>query len=191
MAQSYRANSIWHNDIIITWHSLLVLFVSAANEFAAQNSNTWLVLAVAVRFRNPPPSPAPPVYPFVWWFIHVCYIWWLFRICYMCSSISYLLTAAFCGCIGRSKTRYLLCHSSSSVADLFHQTPKGKTFGYIIMPIPPRVVLIEILFLLYIWSSKWNLVKYKTFLSKTLKYLLTSNFCFPNSKPEVQKVEPK
>ncbi len=126
MAQSYRAYSIWHNDIIITWHSLLVLFVSAANEFAAQNSNTWLVLAVAVCFRNPPPSPAPPVYPFVWWFIHVCYIWWLFRICYMCSSISYLLTAAFCGCIGRSKTRYLLCHSSSSVADLFHQTPKGK-----------------------------------------------------------------
>ncbi len=35
----------------------------AANELTAQHSNTWLVLAAAVaaRFRNPPPSPAPPV----------------------------------------------------------------------------------------------------------------------------------
>ncbi len=38
-------------------------FVSAANEPSAQYSNTRLVfaVAVAVRFRNPPPSPAPPV----------------------------------------------------------------------------------------------------------------------------------
>ncbi len=42
--------------------------------------------------------------------------------CYMCSSsISYMLTAACCGCIGSSKSRYLLCCSSSSVADLFRQ----------------------------------------------------------------------
>ncbi len=57
MVQSDRSNSIWHNYIIITWRSWSVLFVSAANELAAQHSNTWLVLAVAVaaRFRNPPP----------------------------------------------------------------------------------------------------------------------------------------
>ncbi len=43
---------------------------------------------------------------------------WLF-ICYMCSSsISYMVTAACCWCIGRSKSRYLLC---SSGADLFRQ----------------------------------------------------------------------
>ncbi len=40
--------------------------------------------------------------------------------CYMCSSsISYMLTAACCGCIGSSKSRYLVCRSS--VADLFCQ----------------------------------------------------------------------
>jgi len=32
-------------------------------QIVAQHSKTWLVLAVAVsaHFRNPPPSPAPPV----------------------------------------------------------------------------------------------------------------------------------
>ncbi len=35
--------------------------VSVANELAAQHSHTWLVFAVAAHFRNPPPSPAPPV----------------------------------------------------------------------------------------------------------------------------------
>ncbi len=38
-------------------------FVSAANELSAQYSNTWLVFAVvvAVHFRNPPLSSAPPI----------------------------------------------------------------------------------------------------------------------------------
>ncbi len=37
----------------------------------------------------------------------------------MCNSpIFYILTAACCGCIGCSKSWYLLCHNSSSVADL-------------------------------------------------------------------------
>ncbi len=74
MAQmlTYRSNSVWHNDII-KWCSWLVLFVSAANELAAKHSNTWLVLAVyvAVRLRNPPTSPAPPVY-ICYEVIHVC-----------------------------------------------------------------------------------------------------------------------
>ncbi len=40
----------------------------------------------------------------------MCAIWGLFHICYMCSSsISYMLTAACCGCI--SKSQYLLSHS--------------------------------------------------------------------------------
>ncbi len=56
MAQSDRSNSIWHNDVMITWQSWLVLVVSAANELAAQYSNTWLVLAVACFRNHPPPQ---------------------------------------------------------------------------------------------------------------------------------------
>ncbi len=45
----------------------------------------------------------------------------LYSLFYMCSSsISYMLTGACCGCIGSSKSWYLLCRSSS-VADLFCQ----------------------------------------------------------------------
>ncbi len=53
ISQSNRSNSSCHNDM----EKLIVLFVAAANEIAAQHSNTWLVLAVAatVHFRNPPP----------------------------------------------------------------------------------------------------------------------------------------
>uniref|UniRef100_A0A8C2JRF1 Tyrosine-protein kinase n=1 Tax=Cyprinus carpio TaxID=7962 RepID=A0A8C2JRF1_CYPCA len=48
---------------------------------------------------------------------------WNFFMCYMCSSsISYMLTAVCCGCIGSRKSWYLLCCSSG--ADLFHQGQK-------------------------------------------------------------------
>ncbi len=60
MVQSEKSNSITSLSHGTTnWFSP----VSVANELAAQHSNTWLVLAVAVAvcFRNPPPSPAPPV----------------------------------------------------------------------------------------------------------------------------------
>ncbi len=50
--------------------------------------------------------------------IHVCYNGAI----YLCSSsISYMLTTACCECIGSSNSWYFLCHSSSSVADLFVQ----------------------------------------------------------------------
>ncbi len=67
-------------------------------------------------------------------------LWGLFHVCYMCSSsISYMLTAACCGCIGKSQ--YLICRSSSSssVADLFPPwintikglfTPKTSVINY-------------------------------------------------------------
>ncbi len=43
-----------------------------------------------------------------------CMLWGLFHICYMCSSsISYMLTAGCCGCIGSRKSRYLVCHSNN------------------------------------------------------------------------------
>ncbi len=104
--------------IIITWRSWLVIFVSAANELAAQHSNAWLVLAVAVaaHFRNPPPSPAPPVY-ICYEVIHVCYT----------GVISYVIrvAAVFLTCSQQHvvdvlavASRYLLCRC---VADLFHQ----------------------------------------------------------------------
>ncbi len=62
MAQSNRTQSAIMTSLshgAADWS----FFISAANVLAAQNSNNWLVLAlaVAVHFRNPPPSPAPPV----------------------------------------------------------------------------------------------------------------------------------
>ncbi len=43
-----------------------------------------------------------------------CMLWGLFHICYMCSSsISYMLTAGCCGCIGSRKSRYLVCYSNN------------------------------------------------------------------------------
>ncbi len=57
--------TLTQSDIItsLLMVQLIVSVALAANELAARHSNTWLVLAVAVaaHFRNPPPSPAPPV----------------------------------------------------------------------------------------------------------------------------------
>ncbi len=66
-------NSRWRSPIDVTQYDIMTSLsygtddwfspVSVANELAAQHSNIWLVfaVAVAVHFRNPPPSPAPPV----------------------------------------------------------------------------------------------------------------------------------
>ncbi len=59
MPQSDRSNSIWPNDIIITWHSWLVLSCIGSNELAAQHSNIWLVLAIAVCSVLQKPSTFP------------------------------------------------------------------------------------------------------------------------------------
>ncbi len=63
MAQANRLQLLSQSDIIIllfTCCSWLVSF-HISSQLAAQHSNTRLVLAVAACFRNPPPSPAPPV----------------------------------------------------------------------------------------------------------------------------------
>ncbi len=55
----------------------------------------------------------------------------LFHVCYMCSSsISYMLTAVCCGCIGSSKSQYSLCRSSSSLA--IPPRPKTLTLSCIL-----------------------------------------------------------
>ncbi len=81
-------------------------------------SNTWLLFAVAVWQRTSETLHLPQLHLYrsaTSWFMFA--IWELFM-CYMCSSsISYMLTAACCGCILSSKSRCLLCRSSS-VADL-------------------------------------------------------------------------
>ncbi len=149
MPLSDRSNSIWHNDIIITWHSWLVLFY-ISSQWA------WLMLsvAVAVRFRNPPPSPAPPVY-IGYGVIHVSYIWGLFHTVYVICAAAVFLTCSqqhACGCIGSSsKSLYLLCHSKQRSRSIpprpntqhwhvhYHAKP-SKSLN------PPRVVMTEIYF---------------------------------------------
>ncbi len=115
LEQSDRSNSIWPNDIIIIWLSWLV-FSCVSSQWAHCSVFKYLAFvwcsSWAAHFRNPPPSPAPPV-QICYEGIHVCYMG-LFM-CYMCSSsISYMLTAACCGCIGSSNFLYLLGRSSSS-----------------------------------------------------------------------------
>ncbi len=122
MAQSDRSNSIWHKDIIITCHSWLVLSC-ISSQWA--RCSTFKYLANAYD-RSCSSLQKPSTFPSSTFIDllrgdHVCYGGYS---CYMCSSsISYMLTAACCGCIGSSKSRYLLCRSSSnsSIADLFRQ----------------------------------------------------------------------
>ncbi len=52
-----------------------------------------LSVAVAVRFRNPPPSPAPPVY-IGYGVIHVSYIWGLFHTVYVICAAAVFLTCS-------------------------------------------------------------------------------------------------
>ncbi len=108
--------------------------VSVANELAAQHSNTWVVLSVTVpvHFRNPPPSPAPPVYICCGLIMYRVYsIWGLFI--YVMCAVTIFITAACCGC--------------AAAAQLIYST-KTKHINiamYITMPIPLRVVMTELL----------------------------------------------
>ncbi len=95
--------------------------VSVANELTAQYSNTWLLFAVAVCSVLQKPSTFPSSTCIDLLRGDLCMLYGVIHMCYMCSSsISYMLTAACCGCIGSSKSLYLIC-CSSSVADLFRQ----------------------------------------------------------------------
>ncbi len=125
MAQSDRSNSIWPNDII-SWHSCLVLscigsqwalcstfkYMTSACCSSSQRASETLHLPQLHLYRSA-----------TRWFMYA--IWGLFHVCYICSSsISYMLTAACCGCIGCSKSQYLLFRSRSrsrSIAGLFCQ----------------------------------------------------------------------
>ncbi len=117
MVQSDRSNLIWPNDIIITWHSWLALscissqwaccstfkYSTSACSSSSQRALETLLLPQLHLYRSA-----------TRWFMYV--IWGLFHVCYICSSsISYMLTAACCGCIGSSKSRSLLCRSSRSI----------------------------------------------------------------------------
>ncbi len=90
-----------HSSFTHTASSQLVLVASAANELAAQHSHSWLVLAVAVTvlFRNPPPSPAPPVY-------HLRDDCHALYGSYFIYSMLYVQQQYVCGCVGSSKSLY-------------------------------------------------------------------------------------
>ncbi len=124
-------NSRWRSPIGLTQSDLMTSLshgtadwlspVSVANELSAQHSNIWLVLAVAVSSVLQKPSTFPSSTCIDLLRGDSCMLYGGYFICYICSSsISYMLTAACCGCIGSSKSRHLLCRSSS-VADLFRQ----------------------------------------------------------------------
>ncbi len=99
--------------------SIYNVFIFIAALYGLFSYTTWV--AVAILSEKPQPR-------------HKLFIW-VICICYMCSSsISYMLTAACCGCIGSSKSRYLLCRSSSVAKYI-------NIVMYITMPISPRAVM--------------------------------------------------
>ncbi len=106
---------------------LIGSFVSAANELTAQHSSTWLVLAVAVAasFRNPPPSPAPPVL-ICYGVTRVCYMG-LFYICYVQQHVVEILAVASPD----------TCSAATAAQHIyFAKTKHINTAMYITMPIP-------------------------------------------------------
>ncbi len=135
LSPKYRVlawNSRWRSLIGLTQSDLMTSLshdtadwfspVSVANELSAQHSNIWLVLVVADRSVLQKTLHLPQLHLYrsaTRWYMYA--IGGLFHVCYICSSsISYMLTAACCGHIGSSTSRYLFCHSSS-IADLFRQ----------------------------------------------------------------------
>ncbi len=136
MPQSDRSNSIWPNDIIITWHSWLVLSCIGSNELAAQHSNIWLVLAIAVCSVLQKPSTFPS---------STCID--------LLRGDSCMLYGGYFMCVICAAAVFLTC-SQQHVVDVFQQqqrcrsiTPKTRYINivmYITMPIPPRVVMTEI-----------------------------------------------
>ncbi len=109
------SNSIWYNHMIIH----IVQLIGFSSQWACFLSFKYLASVCCSNCRElqkPSTSPSSTCIDLLQGdFMYVIHR--LFHICYMCSSsISYMLTAACCGCIGSSKYRYLLCHSS--VADL-------------------------------------------------------------------------
>ncbi len=137
MAQSDRSNSVWSNDIIITWHSWLVLsWISSqwarCSTFKYMTSAHCSSLQSASETLHLPSSTCIDLLRgdscmlYGGYFLYV--IW----------------AAAFCVCIGSSKSRYLLCRSSS-----VSKTKYINIVMYITMPIPPRVVMTEIILMTF------------------------------------------
>ncbi len=124
VADLFRQDQI--HVIIITWHSWMV-FSCIGSQWACCSTFKYMTSACCSSLQRASETlhlPQLHLYRSATrWFMYA--IWGLFHACYICSSnISYMLTAACCGCIGNSKSRYLLCRSSSSssnVADLLHQ----------------------------------------------------------------------
>ncbi len=109
MAQSDRSNSIWPNDIIITWHSWLVLSCIGSNELAAQHSNIWLVLAIAVCSVLQKPSTFPS---------STCID--------LLRGDSCMLYGGYFMCVICAAAVFLTC-SQQHVADVFQQQQRSRS----------------------------------------------------------------
>ncbi len=140
-------NSRWHSPIGLTQSDLMTSLShgtadwfspeSVANELAAQHSNIWLVLTVAVCRVLQKPSTFPS---------STCIDLLRGDSCMLYGGyfLYVIWAAAFCVCIGSSKSRYLLCRSSS-----VSKTKYINIVMYITMPIPPRVVMTEIILMTF------------------------------------------
>ncbi len=113
MAQSDRSNSIWHNDIISTWHSWLVLSC-IGSQWARCSTFKYLANACcssSSALQKPSTFPSSTCIDLLWG-DHVCYGGYSWVIC---------AAAVFLTCSQQhvvdvlAVARYLLCCSSRSV----------------------------------------------------------------------------
>ncbi len=119
IAQSDRSNSTWHNH----FHHMaqLIGFLCISSQWARCSAFKYVASAYCSScsaLQKPSTFPSSTCIDLLWG--DLCMLYGGYFIHMFSSSFSYMLTAACCGCIGSSKSRYLLCHSSS-VADLFRQ----------------------------------------------------------------------
>ncbi len=92
--------------------------VSVANELAAQHSNAWLVLALAVRSVLQKPSffPSSTCIDLLWGDSCMLYGGYFMYVIFVAAAV-YLTCSQqnVCGCIGSSKSRSMLCRRSRSI----------------------------------------------------------------------------
>ncbi len=129
--------------------------VSVANEHAAQNSNIYiyiymLALAVCSMFQKPSAFPSSTCIDLLQGDLCMLYGGYFMHV--ICSSsISSMLTAACCGCIGSSKSPYF---AASAKYQIYSAKTKYINFMNITMQILPRAVVHRNIFsFLFSWAS--------------------------------------
>ncbi len=151
MAHTDRSNSIWPNDIIITWHSWLVLYC-IGSQWAFCSTFKYMTSACCSSLQRASETLHLPqlhlyrsatrwfMYAIGGYFMYVIFAAAVFLTCSQQHVVDVLAVAS----LGT-------CSATAAAAAAVEQIYSAKTkyiniVMYITMPIPPRVVMTEMLF---------------------------------------------